>query len=145
MVGCGGVRALLTSQLRGCRRQERELRGYMARTSQVKQTASAKALGQASQHVWNHIVQFHCLACVHVWCYVAPFSAGWVAVNLLMDGDVRTCLFTHRTAVFSQRCCSSTEEGCHLFMRKYTKICLWKCPYVHMSGYLHRSDMWMCT
>ena len=42
---------------------------------------------------------------------MAPLSAGWVAVSFLMDGDALTRLFTHRTAMFSQRCCSCTVRG----------------------------------
>ena len=144
------------SNLRGCRRQERVQRQEHPRQNKEQaQKPWGKKVSTQETIPCSSIVWPVCM------CYLEPFSARWVVVSLHMDGDVRACLFTRRTAVFSQRHCACTVGGCPLcrlqwngpswrcgmqwpcadFMRTYVKTCLWKCPYVHVSGYLHRSDM----
>ena len=97
------------SQLRGCRRQERELRGYTARTSQVKQTASAEALGRASQlyetiscssTVWR--------VCMNGVTWHHLVLRGWLWVFSWMEMCVHVCshtglLCSARGAVLAQR------------------------------------------
>ena len=106
MVGCGGVRAFLTKSTSRMQEAREGATWLYGKNIPGRANSKCRSPGARKSARVKPNCAVPCLA-----CYVAPLSAGWVAVSFLMDGDALTRLFTHRTAVFSQRCCSCTARG----------------------------------